>query len=314
MAVKSVVVIVVHFGDYILTKACIESVMQSTIAVHIVVIDNSMNVSNEKLLSDFKEVIYLDDHKTNITAHPNLIWHKMHRNSGYATAANTGIRLAQKHFSTDYFLVLNNDCTLDSKCVELLIKTYEATKDCGIMGAKVLFADSDNIINSVGGYFNKWTAWQRNTGSGEKDIGQYSNLLKPDYVYGACMFFSQAFLNVVGYMDEHYLLYHEEHDWCLRALNKGYTNYTLCNAVVYHRQGASSGKKIKQQDAPRHILILQYSNIIRFYKKHYPLLLPVAYTRLLLIMCKRLIQGKFSHALLVLSVIFGKRIDTLPAP
>ncbi len=310
---NSVAVIIVHFGDYALTRACIESVLLSSEDVHIVVCDNSMNISNDTLRKDFEHIAISDINKSDAVGNNKLLWHKMLFNSGYAAAANAGIRLAQKYFSSDYFLILNNDCTIEQACIEKLMRCYQSIIDCGLLGAKVLFRDNDIFINSVGGYFNAWTGWQKNIGAREKDSGQYIGLLQPDYVYGACMFFSKAFINQVGLMDEHFLLYHEEHDWCVRAVKKGFNNYTCCDAVVYHQQGASSGKKIKHLDAPEFILILQYSNLIRFYLKHYPLLLPIAYFRLLLIMLKRMLQGKFKHSLLLLSVIFGKRIHTLPA-
>ncbi len=308
----SVCCIVVHFGDYTNTRNCINSLLASSYPVSIIVCDNASNVSESELKSDYNHIQFFKQVPIEVEIRrQGILWCQMLSNLGYAAAANRGIQIAINNSDAVFLMILNNDCTTQLHCIQQLLTTYVSINDCGILGAKVLFSGTRSAINSVGGYFNKWTAWQRNIGAFETDSGQYPLLFKPSYVYGACMFFSKRFITTVGLMDESFLLYQEEHDWCIRAEKSGFTNYTCTQAVVYHLQGASSGKKIKMQDAPDHVLILQYGNLIRLYTKHFPILLPIAYIRLAMIFIKRLIQGKARHAFLVLRVIFGKRINSL---
>lgn len=310
---ESIAVIVVHYGDYVLTRDCLKSILASDTQVRIIVSDNGNYVHKDELSKDFTNCSIVNNKDIITNESSNLVWLVNKENTGYAGAANAGLRLAKKLWQCTYYLILNNDCTLTSNCISSLMHCYKSRSHCGIMGAKVLFANSHSIINSVGGYFNKYTAWQKNIGAHQKDIGQYTGLFKPDYIYGACMFFHSSFLEKVGYMDESFLLYYEEHDWCIRAQKKGFENYTCTEAIVHHRQGASSGKKIKSNAAPDFILILQYSNLIRFYLKHFPMLTPVAYLKLCAQALKRLVRGQLQHAFLILTVIFGKRINRLPS-
>lgn len=310
----SVTVVVVHYGDYALTRKCVLSILKSDTDVHIVVSDNSNQADYTQLKQDFEDCVLIKNPDESVTyTSAKLVWMLNHRNIGYAAAANAGLRLAKQLRNDSYYLILNNDCTLTPHTISTLLQVYEQTPNCGLLGAKVLFARDEAVINSVGGYFNPYTAWQKNIGARQNDTGQFKGLLKPDYIYGACMFFSSAFLDKVGYMDDSFLLYYEEHDWCIRSRKCGYENYTCTDAVVYHQQGASSGKKIKSTEAPDHILILQYGNLIRFYFKHYPWLTPVAYIKLMAQAIKRLLRGQFQHTVLILKVIFGKRIYSLPS-
>ncbi|MFN5379774.1 MAG: glycosyltransferase family 2 protein [Bacteroidota bacterium] len=308
-----ITVVIIHYGDYALTSACLNSVLRSNEAVSIIICDNASNVADQQLLHDHANYYFYGTSLTEKPLKGQIIWHRMGFNAGYAAAANAGIRIAKTIYQSYYILILNNDCTVHPACIKTLRHTYESLPDCGLLGAKVLFSSADGLINSVGGSFNKWTCWQKNIGAREVDAGQYSGLLKPDYVYGACMFISMKCIDTIGLMDERFLLYQEEHDWCIRALGKGYTNYTTCDALVFHQQGASSGKKIKQQQAPDYILALQYGNLIRLYLKHFPLLTPVAFIRLFMILAKRIVHRQYRHAFLLMKVIFGYRIHELPA-
>jgi GT2 family glycosyltransferase len=303
----------VHYGNYDLTRKCLHSIIKSDLAVRIVVSDNNLTMDENRILQDFPNTVFSDTLKdSDDIIHQPIYWLRNYKNMGYAAAVNIGIIAARQLFQSEYYLILNNDCTIDKHTISALLKAYRSMPYCGIMGAKVLFAESQGIINSVGGYFNKFTTWQKNIGAREKDNGQYSGLLEPDYIYGACMFVSNAFIEKVGLMDDSYLLYYEEHDWCIRSRKCGFKNYTCTDAVIYHQQGASSGKKIKNSSAPDYILQLQYGNLIRFYRKHFVLLLPLAYFRLCFLFIKRIMQGQLKHAFLILKVIFGKRIHTLP--
>jgi GT2 family glycosyltransferase len=61
-----------------------------------------------------------------------------------------------------------------------------------------------------------------------------------DFVSGASMLASRAFLERVGLMEESYFLYFEEMDWAVRAKGKFQLGYTR-ESVIYHKEGASIG-------------------------------------------------------------------------
>ena len=60
-----------------------------------------------------------------------------------------------------------------------------------------------------------------------------------DFISGASMVASRAFIDQVGLMADDYFLYYEEIDWAAR---RGALPFRLCgDAIVYHHTGTSIG-------------------------------------------------------------------------
>ncbi|HAP00364.1 MAG TPA: hypothetical protein DCQ93_00420, partial [Bacteroidetes bacterium] len=80
-------------------------------------------------------------------------------NSGFAVANNIGIRLAQ-HLNCEYFWLLNNDTVVEKNALQNLITFSEngSIEADGIIGSCVMYYNQPEIIQSLGGKFNSWTA------------------------------------------------------------------------------------------------------------------------------------------------------------
>nr|VUD34091.1 rhamnosyltransferase [Raoultella sp. NCTC 9187] len=67
-----------------------------------------------------------------------------------------------------------------------------------------------------------------------------------DYIIGASFFITNKVLRDVGELSEDYFLYFEEIDYCIRAKNKGYNIFPISDSVVYHKEGASTKKIVRE--------------------------------------------------------------------
>lgn len=186
------------------------------------------------------------------------------RNLGVARAWNTGIRYDD--LQSEFYLLLNQDMTLASQCVEALLKTFKDISKVGIVGAK-LFYPSTNRIQHVGGKID----WARCTGyhpaRTQVDDGQYDLMSEVDYVTGACMMISREIFNDLSGFDEWFSpAYFEDVDFCLRGTQSGYGCWYAPNAVGYH---SHPWPRLRLPEL--HKWLLKQVNHFRFAAKHLPL-------------------------------------------
>ncbi len=174
--------------------------------------------------------------------HERLIVLRSPNNLGYAGGNNIGIRYALNQDDCDYIWILNNDTIVHPDSLDALVNRIASDKKFGMCGSKVLYYYQPDTIQALGGAFlNKWTRWFSHIGEGlsANDLPQQEEVeAKIDYVLGASMLVSAAFIREVGLMNEKYFLFSEEIDWALRAKGKYRSGYAP-DSVVYHKEGAS---------------------------------------------------------------------------
>ena len=215
---------------------------------------------------------------------------KSQNNRGFAYANNIAIKCANK-INYDYVWLLNNDTIVQENTLSVLIECAQTQpSSVGIIGTKLLFLDSPDMIQAMGGKYNKSTARCYHIGAYELDTNQYDRFHSPDYIVGASMFVKREFIEDVGLMTEDYFLYFEELDWILRGNQKGWKIYLEPNAIVYHKEGGSTRKNNKAS-----IVSEKYSlrNRIIFTKRFYPENIISVSIFALLTIFKRIVTGDF---------------------
>lgn len=166
-----------------------------------------------------------DDSKEIITREfPNIIWHSMNYNAGFARANNQGIKLSK----CETILLLNPDTIILNDAIEVCFQKLYATKyiACGIQ-----MLNRDLTTQISGSHFMKGGLnhllplpyW----GSFLKNISRFFNLKKPsiekateieeiDWISGAFLMVKKSAINKAGLMDDDFFLYGEEVEWCSR--------------------------------------------------------------------------------------------------
>ena len=234
-----------------------------------------------------------------ITTNYPLVFIQTGENLGFAGGNNVGIRYALAKDDFEYIWFLNNDTVIEKDTLSKLVRKFEEYKKegkkVGIIGSKLLYYDNPNIIQGIGGIYNKWFAVAKHLGVFEKDKGQYDNeqiLDKIDYVIGASMLVSKEFIKEVGLMCEDYFLYFEELDWTLRGREKGYQLGYCWQSKVYHKEGGSIGSSSKGQEKSEIADYYGLRNRILFTKKFFPKYLLSVYLGFLVVVWNRVRRGQ----------------------
>jgi len=228
-------------------------------------------------------------------------------NKGFAHANNLGIEFSLKQDDCGFLWVLNNDTIVERDSIQQLLGFYKKqseTENLGFVGSKILDYKQRNLIQNVGGVFNKWTKFPDWIGAGEIDNGQFDKMTVVDHLLGASLFFHKSLLGEIGLMPEGYFLYFEDTDWCVKALKAGFQNMVCVKSTIYHKGGVSTGVDYlddsKQLDNKRYF----YTNMLKFYGLHFKWHLPFAYLFLLKKLAGKIYHKNYAEAKLISQVLF----------
>ncbi len=295
-----VYIIIINFGKPEHTIECLQSIINNsyeffrTVVVDISNIDQSVDKLNA-WVEEKKDTRFTIIHED--------------KNNGFAFANNVGIKYCLRFDDCDYFWILNNDTVIEKDSLRNLKKYYEEKKqnwNIGFVGSKLMDYKNPEIIQNIGGTFNKWTGYSVLIGMGEKDKGHFKGKnTKIDYVVGASMFFHSSLINQIGLMPEDYFLYYEDIDWCLSAQKAGFINSTCTESVIYHKQGISTGAKLLTEDSHLKNKRYLYLSYLKLYQRHFRQLRPVAYFILIKQLAGKIFHKKNKEAKLISQIIFN---------
>lgn len=311
----------VNYNGWKDTIECLESLLQLKYTnKQILVVDNNSPNNSITQLLDWAKARY-DQNPSGFKLIPEnrlaeatgsgeeVIFIAATRNAGFAAGNNLAIKFALHQNDFEFLWLLNNDTVVDTNSlIELVISATSDTKEenkIGIWGSKLLFYHEPDKIQAIGGAFNLTTFSTSHIGENEPDSS--CNALpstKQDYVIGASMLVSKAFIKDVGLLNEDYFLYFEELDWAKRGELQGYGLGYVEKSRVYHKEGQSIGSSTEGVNKSA---LADYHGIrskILFVKRFYPGKLPLLYILLsgsILLRIKRL---QFKRAFKIVSLMF----------
>ena len=231
------------------TAETVASVYRSTYPnLRILVVDNgSSDGSTEFLREKF----------------PNLDIVSLDKNVGYAAGNNVGIRRAQAH-SADYVLLLNNDTVVDPDCIENLVVAAESEEQLGIVAPVVYYHDHPNKVWQCGAKDRIFPPLpvQLTLRDLQRSERTCRDLSLVDYVTGCAMLVKRNAFDDIGLLDEHYFVYYEDSDFCIRARARGHKIGIACKAKIWHKVAASTKRAVPSK---RYI---SAKSRITFYRRH----------------------------------------------
>lgn len=328
-------VILVNWNRYADTIECLESLLRSDERVRIVVVDNgSTDGTEERLMAwasgtepyqpplgplkrftspplpkpinlrvlqahDLDTARHGDEQVTLIVAGQNL---------GFSGGNNVGMRFALTDPGIAYCWCLNNDTIVDPAAAGALVTRMNATHKVGMCGTQVRQYHRPGVWQALNGQRFKLVTGQ------SQGIGANQPVTRPfdprkvtretDFVLGASLAVSRAFVETVGYMEESYFLYFEEMDWSVR--NRGRFAIAFAHgAIIYHKEGGSigsSGKQGQRSEASEYYLI---RSRIRFYRRNFPLLWPLQYPLAMGLIARRLMRRQPRKAAAITRAMLG---------
>ncbi len=145
-------------------------------------------------------------------------------NLGFAGGVNVGIAYARG----DVFVLLNQDCVVQSGWLAALTQALDTHPEFGILGCTIL--NGDDTVNHAGALI------RRPSGEGAHRTDPSRGEPFPvDYATGAALAIRRAVWDVIGEFDEgFYPAYFEDADYCHRARRKGIGVGCAPNARVKH--------------------------------------------------------------------------------
>jgi GT2 family glycosyltransferase len=162
-------------------------------------------------------------------------------NLGFAGGNNVGMRYALARGDFKYIWLLNNDTVVDKDSLSMLVKKAEE-ENLGAVGSKLLLYQYPGNMQTAGGGKILPLLGITKAISGPAKAGiQFRKSL--DYISGASLLMHLNVLKDVGLFDEHYFLYWEEVDWCLRVRQRNYALDYQEHSRVWHKLGSSMSHK-----------------------------------------------------------------------
>jgi hypothetical protein len=239
-----------------------------------------------------------------------LVLIQAEENKGFAAGNNIGILYALRQKDFSFVWLLNNDTVIDQNALITLVqKAQNYSTDgikAGIITSKLLYYHQPDIIQAVGGKYNKWFAVSKHIGSFQEDDGTFDvNEVNMHYPVGASMLVSKEFITEVGLMCEDYFLYYEEMDWSVRGMQKGYVSKYSYQSKVFHKEGASIGSghtKLKSELSD----IYSIKNRFKFARKFYPMYLSTVYVGLIPVVFNRIKRKQVTRLYRILKAIFNE--------
>lgn len=158
-------------------------------------------------------------------------------NVGIARGNNLGVAYCQEQ-GFDYTLFVNNDTTQEPDFLRTLI---EAADERTMTVPRILYAHDPRLISTHAGDFDWDLGLFRNTYHGKPDGPATRQRRELQTASFCCLLAPTRVFDDVGALDERFFMYYEETDFLRRALERGYRLLYVPEAVVYHRESASSG-------------------------------------------------------------------------
>lgn len=160
------------------------------------------------------------------TGYPNVNVHVNDENILWTPACNGAIH--EYYDGEEYVLFSNNDITYRPNVVERLKSVFRDESNVGIVGPTGA---------ALGGLQDYATHWGK--GRRAANVDHLPNV-RTTYIVGASMMISGDLLGDIGLLDETMPLGADDHDYCIRAKQAGYSLWVCNSAYVAHKGHASA--------------------------------------------------------------------------
>lgn len=227
-------------------------------------------------------------------------------NLGFAGGCNVGIRFALAQADCSHVWLLNNDTVVPADSLLALLAFAQARPRVGICGSQVRYYERPDMVQSLGGQLNRWLCTTHNVACGEPADAQPPQPDTIDFVPGASMLVSRAFLERAGLMAESYFLYFEEIDWAERG-RPAFQTAVCPESLVFHHGSASIGSPSEKSDRGLRSEYYLLRGRLLFARRFYPVRLPVVYLGLLGSLLARLKRRQWVRARIAACVALGIR-------
>lgn len=257
-------IIIVSWNVKDLLDKCLASLHNGTVGINqpqgnlpvveIIVVDSDSHDDSVQMIHD---------------KYPDVRVLPQNENVGFTRGNNIGFREAQGR----YLFLLNPDTEIIEDAIPALFNYMENHADVGIIGTHTLNSDGSHQSTrrrfptlKTGIFESTWLSAYapHSIDQRYKMLDTDDNtILEVDWVQGSAMLVRREVYETLGGLDEGYVMYSEEMDWCKRAKDAGWK-------VVYHGEAYithHSGKSSDQVGALKHIHF--HTSKLRYFRKYH---------------------------------------------
>lgn len=249
--------IIVNYNAGKLLHSCIYSLMNCTLEIEIIVVDNASTDGSLDALEGLPCVHII----------------KNSANLGFSAACNIGSRAA----SAPFILFLNPDCSFEPGALAELLAVMRADERIAVVAGVLTNLDGTEQAGGRRAIPTPWRSFVRAFGLARFsdrwprlffDFHLHKQPLpdKPvevEATSGACMMIKREAMQEVGEWDEGYFLHCEDLDLCMRFRQKGWKILFVPTAQIIHHHGACSRQR------PTFVEWHKHKGMIRFYRKFF---------------------------------------------
>ena len=247
-------VIIISWNVRELLARCLESVAASKPDAEVIVVDSASTDGSAQMVRErfaWARLIALDE------------------NVGFTAGNNIGLRASRGR----HVMLLNPDTEVVGDALDAMLRYLDANPDVGAVGPHTL--NTDGTTQSTRRRFPPLltalfeSTWLQPYAPRRVLDRYYVNgppddaTLDVDWVQGSALMVRRAAYEQVGGLDEGYVMYSEELDWCRRLKAAGWRVVYLGSARIVHHGGRSTD----QAAAQRHIHF--QTSKVRYFRKHH---------------------------------------------
>ena len=261
-------VIVVSYNTQGLLRGCLTSVFdsleRSELPGEVWVVDNASSDGSPDMVREAFPAVHLIANTDN---------------RGFAAANNQALRALGLEEATvsnppQAVLLLNPDTVVRDDVVGQMYRTLMAGARTGVTGASLIYPDGSfqhgafrfpDLFQVFFDFFpiNHRLTHSRLNGRYARSLYRSGEPFPIDHPLGAALMARWEAVEQVGPMDEHFFIYCEEIDWCVRFKQKGWRVLCVPQAKIVHYAGQST-----QQFRDKMFVALWKSRFLLF-EKHY---------------------------------------------
>lgn len=261
MSQIEITVSIVTYNSKNVLENCIGSVIETTkdMDIEIIIVDNCSDDGSAELVK---------------TRFPDVRLIENRENVGFGRAHNQSFRLSRGK----YFLVLNPDTIIFPNAINKMVEFMDTHKHAGVTGCKIFWDDEKNFMfpdlrihNIKTGiiHFTPFCRYFPNSLISRRywktayPLWDTKIPIEVDGTTGGLMLVRREAFESVGFFDENFFLFFEEHDLLKRIKKKGWGIYYLPDAVIQHYFEESFRNSSIDMGA------VYMQSALYYYKKHY---------------------------------------------
>ncbi len=241
---KEVTVVIPNYNGMKYLKICLDALRRQTMKeFRILLVDNG---SEDDSVSFVRE------------QYPEVDLLCLPENTGFCGAVNAGIRKTK----TPYVLLLNNDTEVFPQFVEALLTGIKKHRRAFSAAGKLIQYHDKSKIDDAGNLYCA-LGWAYARGK-DQSVSRYE---REERIFSSCAgaaIYRMSILKKIGLFDETHFAYLEDLDLGWRARIRGYENWYIPQAKVYHVGSGTSGSRyntFKTGYSARNNIYILYKNM-----------------------------------------------------